>query len=91
MGDAEKEAYGFPVVIEKAKDGWFGVCPDLQGCYTQGDTYEEALENIKDAIRLHVEDAFEISVSLSDEDLIVSRRDEPSRPFGEFLAERRGG
>ena len=28
----------------------------LQSCYTQGDTYEEALENIQDAIKLHLED-----------------------------------
>jgi predicted RNase H-like HicB family nuclease len=28
----------------------------LRGCYSQGDTYEEAVENIKDAIRLHLED-----------------------------------
>lgn len=48
--------YKFSVVIEKDKDGYFTFCPELQGCYTQGDTYEEALENIKDAIRLHVED-----------------------------------
>jgi predicted RNase H-like HicB family nuclease len=44
------------VVIEKDKDGYFAFAPELQGCYTQGDTYEEALENITDAIRLHVED-----------------------------------
>jgi predicted RNase H-like HicB family nuclease len=31
----------------------------LQGCYSQGDTYEETLENIRDAIRLHVEDRLE--------------------------------
>jgi predicted RNase H-like HicB family nuclease len=30
--------------------------PDLQGCYIQGNTYEEALENIRDAISLHAED-----------------------------------
>jgi predicted RNase H-like HicB family nuclease len=48
--------YRFSVVIEKDKDEYFAFCPELQGCYTQGDTYEEALENIKDAIRLHVED-----------------------------------
>ena len=46
----------FSVIIEKDKDGYYAFCPELQGCYTQGDTYEEALENIKDAIRLHVED-----------------------------------
>ncbi len=48
--------YKFSGVIEKDKDGYFAFCPELQGCYTQGDTYEEALENLKDAIRLHVED-----------------------------------
>jgi predicted RNase H-like HicB family nuclease len=50
------KTYRFSIVIEKDKDGYFAFCPELQGCYTQGDTYEEALENIKDAIRLQVED-----------------------------------
>jgi hypothetical protein len=40
----------FSVVIEKDKDGYFAFCPELQGCYTQGDTYEEAQENVEDAI-----------------------------------------
>ncbi len=48
--------YKFSVVVEKDIDGYFAFCPELQGCYTQGDTYEEVLENIKDAIRLHIED-----------------------------------
>ena len=51
--------YRFSVIIEKDGDGYFASCPELQGCYTQGDTYEQALENIKDAIRLHVEDRLE--------------------------------
>ena len=37
-------------------DGYFVTCPALQGCYSQGDTYEEAVQNIKDAIRLHLQD-----------------------------------
>ena len=45
-----------PVVIEKDKDGYFAFCTALQGCYTQGDSYEDALANIGDAIRLHIED-----------------------------------
>jgi len=45
-----------PIVIEKDEDGYFVFCPVLQGCYTQGDTYEEAIENIEDTIRLHLED-----------------------------------
>lgn len=44
------------VVVEKDRDGYFAYCPALQGCYTQGKTYEEALKNIEDAIRLHIED-----------------------------------
>ena len=50
------KTYRFSVVVEKDEDGYFAFCPELQGCYTQGDTYEEVLENIKDAIRLHVND-----------------------------------
>ena len=51
--------YKFSVVIEKDSDGYFALCPELQGCYTQGDTYEEVSENIKDAIRLHIGDRIE--------------------------------
>jgi predicted RNase H-like HicB family nuclease len=48
--------YQFTVVIEQDEDGvYVPSCPALQGCHSQGDTYEEAIENIKDAIRLHIE------------------------------------
>ncbi len=50
------EKYRFCVVAEKDQDGYFAFCPELQGCCTQGETYEHALENMEDAIRLHVED-----------------------------------
>lgn len=50
------KTYRFSIVIEKDEEGYFAFCSELQGCYTQGDTYEEVLENIKDAIRLHVND-----------------------------------
>jgi predicted RNase H-like HicB family nuclease len=49
-------SYKFSVVIEKDKYGYFAFCPELQGCYTQGENYEEVIENIKDAIRLNLED-----------------------------------
>ncbi len=52
-------AYKFSVIVEKDKDGYFAFCPELQGCYTQGDTYEDVLENIRDAIHLHIEDRIE--------------------------------
>lgn len=55
-GLAAMQSYLLDVVVEKDVDGYFVYCPSLQGCYSQGSTYEEALENIRDAIKLHLED-----------------------------------
>lgn len=49
--------YEFPVVIERdEKKYYFAYVPSLQGCYTQGRSLTEALKNIKEVIKLHVED-----------------------------------
>jgi predicted RNase H-like HicB family nuclease len=53
------QKYNLPIIIEKDEDGYIAYCPELQGCYTQGDTYEEALAGIKDAIALHIQDRLE--------------------------------
>ena len=49
--------YQLPVVIEydPDEDVYLADCPLLQGCYTDGKTHEEALANIRDAIRLCIE------------------------------------
>lgn len=42
----------FRIIIEQDEDGVYIVeCPSLPGCISQGSTRQEALENIKDAIR----------------------------------------
>jgi predicted RNase H-like HicB family nuclease len=51
--------YRISVIIEKDKDGYFAFSPDLQGCYTQGDSFEEVIANIEDVVRLHIEDRLE--------------------------------
>ena len=51
----------YSVKLEKDEDGYVAFCDDLQGCYAQGDTYDEVIENIKDAIALHIEDRRELS------------------------------
>ena len=56
---ARMKSYVLTIIIEKDEDGYFISCPALQGCYSQGDTYEEAMENIRDAIKLHIEDRLE--------------------------------
>jgi predicted RNase H-like HicB family nuclease len=54
------KVFNYTVVIEKDEDGNFlAICPALQGCYSEGSTKEEALEMIKDAIKLHLEDRIE--------------------------------
>ncbi|WP_290596377.1 MULTISPECIES: type II toxin-antitoxin system HicB family antitoxin [unclassified Archaeoglobus] len=41
----------FKVIIQEAEEGGYIVsCPALPGCHSQGETIEEALENIKEAI-----------------------------------------
>lgn len=43
----------FNVVITQDEDGVFVVeCPAIPGCHSQGETYEEAEKNIKEAIKL---------------------------------------
>jgi predicted RNase H-like HicB family nuclease len=55
-GAPAMKTYRFAAVIEKDEDGYYAFCPDLQGCCTSGETFEEARANLADAIRLHIED-----------------------------------
>lgn len=46
----------FKVMIEPEEGGGYHVyCPSLKGCHSCGDTIEESLENIKEAIELYLE------------------------------------
>ena len=50
----------YTVLLESEEDGGFVVSvPALPGCISQGDTREEALANIREAISLYVEDCRE--------------------------------
>lgn len=50
------KTFKLSVVVEKDEHGYFAFCPELQGCYAQGKTYEESMKNITDAIKLHIAD-----------------------------------
>jgi predicted RNase H-like HicB family nuclease len=43
------------VIIEKDQRGFYAWCPELRGCQSQGDSLEEAINNIKEAIELYLE------------------------------------
>jgi len=41
---------------KQSNDSYFAMCPELKGCYTQGDTYEESLENLKELVLIAIEE-----------------------------------
>jgi len=54
-------SYKVSAIIEKDAHGYYAYCPELEGCQSQGETVEEALVNIREAIELYIE-------TLSDEE-----------------------
>jgi len=51
----------YKVSIKRTEDGYAVWCPGLPGCWSQGETEEEALENIKDAIQAYLETVEELT------------------------------
>lgn len=51
----------YRVVLRKSEEGYSVSCPGLPGCWSQGATEEEAIANIRDAIREYVEVAEELA------------------------------
>ncbi len=41
----------YKVRLQKSEEGYAVSCPGLPGCWSQGETEDEAVENIRDAIR----------------------------------------
>ncbi len=47
----------YDVIFEEQPDsGYTVIVPSLPGCISEGDTFEQAKENISDAIKLYLED-----------------------------------
>ena len=51
----------YKVVLKKSKEGFSVSCPGLPGCWSQGRTEQEALDNIQDAIAEYLEAVIKIS------------------------------
>lgn len=68
----------FQVVIEQDEEGYFiASVPAIPGCHSQGKTYEETINNIKEAIELCLEVAgqdssYESKIDLA-EDMLTTR------------------
>jgi predicted RNase H-like HicB family nuclease len=48
-------AYKISVVIEKDGNGYYAYAPELKGCQTQGDTLDEVMANVREAVELYLE------------------------------------
>ncbi|PIG90693.1 type II toxin-antitoxin system HicB family antitoxin [Gloeocapsopsis sp. IPPAS B-1203] len=48
-------SYKISVVIEKDEHGYYAYCPNLEGCQSQGDSFEDVTANIQEAIELYLE------------------------------------
>ena len=44
----------YKVVLQESEEGYSVSCPGLPGCWSQGKTEQEAIENIKDAIKTYL-------------------------------------
>jgi predicted RNase H-like HicB family nuclease len=66
----KKKVYQFTAVFEKNEDGGYTVTvPSLPGCISEGDTFDEALKSIKEAIVLYLE------VMKKDKEISLNKQD----------------
>ena len=52
----------YKVAVRHTEEGYSVNCPGLPGCWSQGETEQEALDNIQDAIREYLHVAAELNV-----------------------------
>jgi len=63
----KKKILEYTAIFQEEKEGGFSVwVPDLPGCASQGETLEEAIRNIKEAIELYLEES---DIKIIDADL----------------------
>jgi predicted RNase H-like HicB family nuclease len=64
------EHYRLTVIVEKDTEGYIALCPELQGCYAQGETYEEVMANLRDVVELHIQDRISIGEKIETFEMI---------------------
>lgn len=59
----KRQAREFYVIIERDEDGYYvGEVPQLKACYSQGETIDELMANIKEVIELCLEDGIDENI-----------------------------
>lgn len=67
----------YPLVLQKVSDGYVVLVPDIAGCYSAGDTLEEAYENAKEAIAFHLEELVKDGEEIPKPTSIENHRNNP--------------
>lgn len=64
--------YRYTIILDRQPDGGFhAYCPALKGCHSQGDTLDEAVENMREAVSLYIESAAAHGDPIPQEDLLI--------------------
>ncbi len=66
------ETHHYTVILEREEEGGYhAFCPTLKGCHSQGDTLEEALVNVREAIEAYLESLQKHGESAPVEDILI--------------------
>ena len=66
------ESFRYTVILEREEDGGYHAsCPVLKGCHTQGDTLDEAVANIREAIEAYLESLKAHGEPIPAEDILI--------------------
>ena len=64
--------YHYTIILERQADGGFHAsCPTLKGCHSQGDSLNEAIDNIREAIEVYLESMQAHGEPIPQEDLLI--------------------
>jgi predicted RNase H-like HicB family nuclease len=64
--------YHYTMILEREADGGFhAYCPALKGCHSQGDTLDEAIDNMREAIEVYLESVGAHGEPIPREDLLI--------------------
>lgn len=69
----EKREYRFTIIIEPCEEGgYFAMCPAFPGCHVEGETYEETMNEMRNAVNAFIADYMEANESLPDDEITIT-------------------
>jgi len=66
--------YRYTIILDREPDGGFhAYCPSLKGCHSQGDSLDEAIDNMREAMAAYLESVAAHGEPIPREDLLIKR------------------